>query len=423
LDSHALVITKPFMLHAAWALLAIIAFAAGYSFSDRRGSISRESEPPSSHFAVERPSRTLDDRRPMPAPASARVAITPEEARLRTFELLAEPNRVERMRQLCELLPSVTSGNWRNVLAAFDLQMHAEGRKSTDNWDIILERIGEVAGAAALDEALSGAGPVDQHQVGWILKGWLAKNLKEGMQWFATQPAATQQWLINDFVIGVSRTDPQQAVTMAGQQSQNVWHTTIPFILANTVQLGGLRANDELLRAIGNRTDIPDPMKGDAFGNTALRHIDIARTGDQPLSVLDWANQYVGQEFMGPNASREIVAFAADRDPRATMNWIDAHRGKWTPRQEAAVYPLIGQVMQTKAPEEFAAWINGNPDHPQRDLMLEGASRYWIQSGNLEEARRLTNSVSDPQVRARLEQSVRQLQSNLQRRSQAPSGQ
>jgi hypothetical protein len=27
--------------------------------------------------------------------------------------------------------------------------------------------------------------------------------------------------------------------------------------------------------------------------------------------------------------------------------------------------------MQAQKPEEFAAWMNANPDHPQRDLMLK----------------------------------------------------
>lgn len=410
------------MIHVAWALLAIIAFATGYSFSDRNRLVPAESKP-SRNSLVDRPSAAVDERRAISTSSITRVAITPEEARMRTFELLAEPNRVERMRRLCELLPSVTTANWRDVLSAFDLQMHAEGRKSTDNWDIVLERIGEVAGAAALDDALSPDHSVDRHRVGWMLKGWLSNDPKGGIQWFATQPAATQEWLINDFVIGISRTDPKQALTMAAQQSQNVWNGTIPYILANAVQLGGLRANEELLVAMRDRPDIPDTMKGMAFGNTALRRIDIARTRDQPLSVLDWANQYVGQEFMGPNASREIVAFAAEKDPRATMNWIENHQGEWTPRQEAAIYPLIAQAMQAQKPEEFAAWMIANPDHPQRDLMLEGASRHWIQSGNLEEARRLTNSVVNPQARARLEQSLRQLESNLQRQPQANGGQ
>ena len=76
----------------------------------------------------------------------------------------------------------------------------------------------------------------------------------------------------------------------------------------------------------------------------------------------------------------------------------------------AAIFPTIAQALQAQAPEEFAAWVNAHPDHPQRDLMLEGATRYLIQSGKTEEARGLADSVVNPQVRARLEASVRQFE-------------
>jgi hypothetical protein len=84
------------------------------------------------------------------------------------------------MRKLCELLPAVNAGNWRDVLAAFDIQLRAEGRLDIDSWDLILERIGGVAGAGVLEETLKATGPVDQHRVAWLLKGWLGEDLDGG---------------------------------------------------------------------------------------------------------------------------------------------------------------------------------------------------------------------------------------------------
>jgi hypothetical protein len=407
------------LIHLAWALVAIIAFVMGYSLGNGADLSRAETKPtPKSDSSAGVEARGGANRQSDSSQTAARPILTSEQARVRTFQLLAEPNRIDRMRQLCDLLPSVTAENWHDVLAAFDLQMQEEGRQSDDDWFLILERIGEVAGAAALVDAVVSDKPFDRQRVSWLLKGWLARDPKEAAKWFEAQRQETQQALMGDFVTGISRSDPKQALLIAGQQPQNIYHGAIPSIMANAVQIGGLRATDELLLAIRDRSDIPDPMKGDVFGNTALRRIDIARARGEPMSVLDWAGQYVGQEFMGPNATREIVSFAAKKDVRATMRWIDANAGKWTLRQEEAVFPVIAQAMRLQVPEEFTAWVNGQPDDRQRDLMLEGASRFLIQSRKMEEARRLSNGVVNPDVRARLEQLLRQSEAARQRQTQ-----
>ena len=238
------------LVHLAWAVVAVIAFAAGFLVatdrqeSSRRSSFSSvavETGAANSNHPSNDPVRTADR-------TDQRVAfsLNREQAKVRAFEILEETNRVERMRKLCDFLPAVNSNNWRDVLEAFDVQLRAEGRLEVENWDVILERIGGVAGAAALQESLNTAGTVDRHRVSWLLKGWLVEDLDAASRWFNEQPAATQQWLVGPFATGLSRSDPRRAIEIATQQPQSIWQVSMPYIMANAIQRGGLRGADGL---------------------------------------------------------------------------------------------------------------------------------------------------------------------------------
>jgi hypothetical protein len=330
-------------------------------------------------------------------------SLNGEQAKVRTFEILEETNRLERMRKLCELLPAVNAGNWRDVLAAFDIQLRAEGRLDIDSWDLILERIGGVAGAGVLEETLKATGPVDQHRVAWLLKGWLGEDLDGGIKWFSEQPSATQKWLVGPFATGVSRSDPQKAVEIAAQQPQSIWQVSIPFIMANAIQRSGLRGAGELLASIRTRSDIPSPLKVAAFDSAALRRIEAAKAKGEPTAILDWANQYVGPELMGPRTAREIVSFAAENDSVRTRDWVETHHGEWTPEQEATIFPEIAQSLAKQASEEFITWMNANVDHPQYGAMVLRTAKLLRANGKDEELRILADKVRDPQMRVQID--------------------
>lgn len=411
--------------HALWALAVATAFVAGYFAGDaptaRDASTllaaSPNAAPPGSGSEGDTSRASFDER--IASIASAHVALTGDEARALTFEVLAEPNRIERMRKLCELLPSVTSENWRAALDGFQRQMRTEGRMSSDNWDIMLERVGEVAGAAALADALSSEEPRDQHRVGWLFKGWLARDPKAGVEWFQAQAAETQKSLRSELAVGVSRADPKQAIELVVVHPELRGQATN--IMANAIQRSGFRGAEELLASISARSDIADAMKGDFFLALSQRKLRmIADSQGGASAALDWLDAYIGQPYVGANASRGFFGRAAAADPQATMTWLEARADRLTPDQAEAAAASATQTWQGQAPEQFKAWMNANPDHPLHDAMAQNAASSLARNGSIDEARQWEATIRNPAVRATLDQLIQKAEANIRRNQPGP---
>jgi hypothetical protein len=118
------------------------------------------------------------------------------------------------------------------------------------------------------------------------------------------------------------------------------------------------------------------------------------------MAVLHWADRHMGPKLMGPIAARNIVTAAARADASATLNWIEERSGLWTPRQEAAIFPAVAQAMQAQAPEQFSAWLDAHPEHPQRDQMVNAIAQQFAQAGDYVQARRWSKRIRDTETRA-----------------------
>jgi hypothetical protein len=176
----------------------------------------------------------------------------------------------------------------------------------------------------------------------------------------------------------------------------------VPQMVDEIVQGVGLREGSNLIMAIQSHADIPPAVRGSIFGGFAMRQIELARLRGEPASVLDWADTYIGPAYVGPKALTSIVNFAASADAPATFDWIEARTGRWTPEQEAAVWPAIAQAMLASAPEQLNEWMNANPDHPQRDNMAKAVAQQLAQRGKFDEATAWQRMIGDAAANAEI---------------------
>jgi len=392
---------KPgYLSHAFWALIATIAafvgcFAADRPSNDVTANRERPKQTDSNVAAFESASNTS-------APSDSHKAeiLKSEEARVRTFQLLAEPNRVKRMRALCEMLESISPENWRSVVDAFMRQSIKEFRTHSIEWNLMIERVGEVAGAIAVEEAIGSDKKNDRDRGRALLIGWAAGDPKASTEWFKAQSPEIQSQYLDPFLNGLSRADPQSALTMVMTQSQDVQEKIIPNIVDNAIQKGGFREAEQLLEPLIDKADIDDATRGKLFSRLAQRRIAVGQVTDDPMEALDWFAGYLRypKSPAGPAATSTLFIAAAAKDPAATMNWLDQHGDTIGKYHGDIAYPIAARMLYSTAPEQFEAWMAKNPDHPNRDRVAEEIAKSMIQLGQLEKAAQLAGTIRDPKI-------------------------
>lgn len=407
---------KPgYLSHAIWALIAMIAAIVGYFAADHTSTSS------AADHGVTKLSQSNVDASEVTANATASnelrkvEVLKNEEARVRTFQLLSEPNRLKRMRAICDLLESISPENWRGVIDAFMRQSTKEFRTHSIEWNLMIERVGEVVGEVAVDEAIASDKKNDRDRGRALLIGWAAGNPAAATEWFKAQSPEIQAQYLEPFLDGLSRTDPQSALTMVVAQSQNVQENIIPDIIDNAIQKGGFREAEQLLEPLIGRTDIDDGTRGKLFSKLAHRRIEVGKVTDDPMDALNWFAGYLRypKSPAGPTATSEIFVSAARKDPVATIAWLDQHAGTIGKYHGDIAYPIAAQMLYATAPEQFNAWMAKNPEHPSHDRIVEGIATSMIQLGQVEQAAQMAGTIRDPQVAAKVNAAM-QKQANRQ---------
>ena len=257
-----------------------------------------------------------------------------------------------------------------------------------------------MAGADGIQEALSGSSP---DRASLLLAGWAAGDSKAARKWFEAQPPDTQSLLAPHLINGMAQSDPVAALSL-GVQFDILHGNAMAEFVDGVIQRGGFRAADELLSATTARGEVPLNMQGAVFYNIGLKQIENARLQGQPTAVLEWVDNSLGRKVMGPSILRQIVTFVAQTDAPGALAWIESRNDEWSPELHAGgVWPAIATAMQAQAPDQFAAWMDAHPDHPQRDQMASALAQQLAQRGDFQEAHRWSQVIHDAAMRASVE--------------------
>ncbi|MBC8096644.1 MAG: hypothetical protein H7Y43_12615 [Akkermansiaceae bacterium] len=394
---------SPLRLFLVVICVGLIAFILGYFVGDTPGNHAvLESAPTKPAASPADTASRIETNAAQGGGSDAQVALSGERTRVRTFELLGEPNRIIRMRQLCELLAQLTPENWRGAIDGFAVQTKTEGRWQVDEWNLMIERVGEVAGAEALAEALQTGNASDLFRARKLLTGFAAGDAKAAMAWYREQPPERQQLLLNDLLAGLGRSDAKQAMALILDQPRETWEPNATSIISGAIQTGGFRAADDLFAAIRHSPNAPDPLKSKVLYDLIKWQMT---TGVEPAKLMDWLDPYLA--MAGPNAVKETVTLAAKADPVKALAWLDQRASRMVPPQSSSAYAIVAGIMQAQAPQQFATWMNANADHPHRDVMAQTAAAARLRSGQTNEAMQWKETIRDPQTREALDRAIR----------------
>jgi hypothetical protein len=396
--------------HLVWAAIALAAFSGGYYLAG-------DSEPSRanaahSSFAGESSSPVAGGTLPShphqqhSGGNKDTLALTPEQARMRVFQALAEPNRVERFAQLCELLRGVNAGNWREVMDAFTRQTAFEGRELGDEWKLMLQRVGAVAGEEAVIDALQSTGANRDHRARNTLEGWIMADAATAVAWVKAQPQEAQEILNGAVIYGLARLAPTQALEFALQLSNRATRDWgIGEIVNGAVQEGGFRRGEEVFAAIANRADVGEDIKSRLFQELTRKRVIMDRLRNSPMDSLQWLDPFLTGERSpaGPSAVLQLVAGAAGHDPAKVLRWLDARAERLTPAQTVPSYTAALQAVYQRSPQEFTQWLGAHSTHLAHDPLVEAYTNDLIAAGKSAEATEWIARVKNPQIRQRIE--------------------
>jgi len=269
-------------------------------------------------------------------------------------------------------------------------------------WELALERVGQVAGANAINAVLASPREREHQWARGLLTGWAATNPSGAAAWLETQPTEIQEQLRANLLTGVARTDAKQALTLAIAQPGGRGYNYMPAIIAASIQHGGFREAEELLNTIDSGPETPTGLKSTIFRALAEAKISMAVRRDDPSVTLTWFDSYVGQDYVGPPVTRDILTTAAKSDVKATLKWLEDRVERLSPLQATTGYGAVAETWIAQSPEQFTAWMNANVDHPQHDAMAETAANLFLRQRDTNQARLWFRTINDPQIRARI---------------------
>ena len=349
-------------------------------------------------------SRKVDEER-IRAGSAELVPFNVDQARLETFHVLSEPNRISRLRALAEMLEKVTPENWRWVREAFTEQSKHTGRTHDFEWALMLERVGEVAGA----EALGPNGLRGTSEMPHLLAGHASRNADAAIEWFAQRPQDEQERLIAPLLSGIAQTDPRRALSFAALQGPEIWGRTIGPIVHAAIQRGGITEAETLLDVVPRSPDGERSPSEQVFLELTMRKLHMDGIRNQPTELLAWVDEYLRPGSpVGAASLRNIVARTSRTDAIGTLLWLEARAERLSPSQAAIAYGSVAQALQSQAPEQLSSWMTSNPSHPQRDIVVEVMADSATSSGDVEAATSWASQIHDPAIRARAQARIRE---------------
>jgi hypothetical protein len=337
--------------------------------------------------------------------AMAVKTLKPEDAREKGFRVVIDPaTRVSRMRQLCDLLESISPENWRQVVDGFETALRAKREEGGEAYNLLLEQIGAIGGAEAMNDALTPEKVSVRGRAITILKGWANADPKACAAWFEKQPPEIQDAYAGQMVAGISRIDPKTALEITFRPGKGYYLVgTVNAVVNNAVSVVGVQGVEEIFVSMRARNDLSADAKHIFFTKLAETKLAAAqKAGDTAAQVLQWFDVHAGRNYVDANDSARIISQAAKANADDTLSWLDIQMTRLTPEQAKAGYQEIARELQKQTPDKLTEWLNTNPGHPQRDNVMETATGVLLNARDYDGAARMAAAIGNEEARARV---------------------
>lgn len=410
---------------ALWATSLVIAFTAGYFVGSPDTTVEKRTGDVRTAG-----SNNGNDRQNSTDSNSSSASRTSDpfhnsEVRAQTFEMLREPDRMERARKLSNLLVAVTRENWRDVFEGFRRQAAVEGRIGDEEWDLMLRQIGRVAGGDAL-RFLESEKIEEPHKILAVYSGWAESDPRAAKAWTGNNIHQVDSTLRSEaFYRGAASGNPEAALEIAFETPQT--KRVYEMIIEGAIQRGGLKGADALVAA-ALAGKLPAQEKfgqaGWLFRALVENHIKAARSANDPARVLGWLDAHLGQQYMDGEAVYHATHYAAEANPPSTIDWISERVDRMTEQHAWWCLRDAADAWRKKDSDQFAEWVKANPDHPLLERIVSGAwSASVVYHGQETAARGCAAKIDNPTINALVESWIKEADVQKQKTGEAAASQ
>ncbi len=229
-----------------WVAVAVAALVGGAMIGNTKASPDADSQANRKMAKNERNARNrggIDG-------VSDHEAVPKDEIGLRKManHALSTPRRTERYQRLMAMLDDTTAENWNTLWKEYIRQTLEEGRVHETEWSLFMNRVGEVAGPAAM-EYFSHHGQ-EEHTFNRreVLLGWAGLNPAGALAWLKEQPVESQPAEFWGAVMqGASSNDTRLALDLLSEIPDNLSAPVVRSTADSLIQTEGLGHTAELL--------------------------------------------------------------------------------------------------------------------------------------------------------------------------------
>lgn len=317
--------------------------------------------------------------------------------RAEVFMLVNEPDRLTRIRRLCDLLAQVNGENWREVLDGFERQPRYPA--GSLEWQLFHTRIGEVAGGTiartmALPERDRGLAP----KLNLVMEGWAAADPEAARAWFDGETSHTQAKVRNSLILGMARTDPAAALRLAATQKAEWISQTFEPLVRQAIALGGAGAAEELLR-VPLDAPVENQTRAYLFHHIArIKALDLTAPDEVP-EYLAFLDRYADLDNAGRRTVPVMVETAARHNPAAALNWVQERADTLVARQQVLAIRSAVEANVEADPTRAWAWFQSLPASGFQQQASVVMIHRLQREGRQDQARQMIERLTDPRIR------------------------
>jgi hypothetical protein len=307
-------------------------------------------------------------------------------------------------------LADVTPGNWRHTFEVF-WQAHTRGLLSDEEYRLMLSRVGEVAGGAALDrfKPKDPVGQAETHNARHAMAGWAQTDPAAALSYVQSQPEGRfREGMTWGYIAGVATRDPQaanRALMALPLQKQTEW-------LRNWLSQANPSVFEPLARQWLSGADASEgdhaarSLVFDALFATRSRRNWADPDGSKLASFVE---EFVGQPFLGPGPVANAAHLLAARQGYAkAIAWAESN----APLDSSDAGSVMGEVVARWANTDAQAasgWLDSHRESPYYDAAV---ATFLRSAKGLDHptAQAWAATIRDPALRASLPGRLRQNQ-------------
>lgn len=317
-----------------------------------------------------------------------------------------EPPGLARFALLHEALLRITPKNWHGAMVTM-WKARSEGKISDQEMRYVLQRLGEAAGAVAL-EGFKPKDPVngwETHSGRFAMMGWAMKDPTAAKAWLETQPAGKyRDGMAWGFVLGMGLRDAPAALRTMQALEPSEQKRLLSMALNDSdgtryaaLAEAWLTANNTTgASKVREQTDDVTAV----FDNLLNAQILSGWVEKKNDKFHAWVDGLDRKPWFGPQGiTRVAMEFVRRDETSGAMTWIERFASEQPAAAKQAIQATMAQ-WSWKDPEAAATWLNQNGTSPNYDQAVSAFLTAQRNRVDAETARAWANSIHDDTLRA-----------------------